>query len=1044
MFEAAGDITSKEIRAYREFAFPSALGDPSHDPFFSVENAPVWITSHGYQLYLQHNDADNSLSMWDPENATMTQLRAYRNCAYMNTINGTYDEYRTQNSTPFSSRAPSRAGSSLGSRASSRANSVFSLAGSRPSSRASFIPPSRAASSRASSPCDKDVIVISDSDSDGFPATVSAPLVVPKIEPLPAPPLSIPPPIAPTRAKGRKGKQKVASSKIQLTREEAVDEIIELSSIPSTWVVPRIPTAYRVDLSHALDLLKVGNRTLKIDRYLRKEDQDSWGGSGGHSIGDALVTGLFPGQTEALKCRRSHLKCNGVWTCEFIDPSLFAGCERYEPDAAAMRELWKHELDANEREAASAPGIISRFYNHIMNSKCKVPCDGVPVLKHLSSGTAYGKQFFIGCSEWTRALKLEHRYLPIPTNVDEDTLRIAMENGGQLPTAPTVNEMCALTVHPRIGKSLQTCPYTHIIQGQIKSARLVQRKCETRMIIFVPVDPLSPARHKALVILRGPHNHPAHPKTNPSMGDQHLLGQAIVLRIHIAPSTSLVYGGEQVSAGSPAYIDHRRVKDFITEHKKKEHPHGMGWAGVLHHFDKEVSLLPADRYLHTTMSKNGFRLAVTMHPQIALLIHQVLSLNIDFTFKRVDGDIDEWEVASMSDRFKQRITFASLFCDAKTTEAFTQLFTELFDTIARITGKPLKLAPFFPDAKCRIVMLDGEVPQALGLGHFLVGYNDPELSGINSRNPIELLQTLPQNLFYSFSTHEIDAWHAFCAAQAHNDIKNWYAHKRANPWILPSVNKFLSAITNESWDITPNHSNLVETAHAGRNAETSIGVGLLTAILQSQARDNAKAAELLQIEQKGVMRKRWNGVGEREKLSAQRKVWRMRKSAVRTDQLTSFESLKAERTAGIEESKASLQREKIFQSEIKSLQDEMKLDSHRSDLREQINTLRREIEEEKDARRAWRVRQNEIDSELERIRKGPLAGVRINGRRPAERRLEVEPGLGISFCQLPETPLTSYQILHLNQPSNLLKFQLHFKTCPATMVIIPKTKHPWT
>ncbi|KAJ7804925.1 hypothetical protein B0H14DRAFT_2611872 [Mycena olivaceomarginata] len=1060
MFEAAGDITSKEIRAYREFAFPSALGDPSHDPFFSVENAPVWITSHGYQLYLQHNDADDSLSMWDPENATMTQLRAYRNCAYMNTINGNYDD----------SRAPSRAGSSLGSCASSRANSVFSLAGSRPISRASFIPPSRAASSRASSPCDKDVIVISDSDSDGFPATVSAPLVVPKIEPLPAPPLSIPPPIAPTRAKGRKGKQKAASSKIQLTREEAVDEIIELSSIPSTWAVPRIPTAYRVDLSHALDLLKVGNRTLKIDRYLRKEgkfrlalgllspellelqDQDSWGGSGGHSIGDALVTGLFPGQTEALKCRRSHLKCNGVWTCEFIDPGLFAGCERYEPDAAAMRELWKHELDANEREAASAPGIISRF-NLLSGAKSRAMEFRY---SNTCQGTAYGKQFFIGCSEWTRALKLEHRYLPIPTNVDEDTLRIAMENGGQLPTAPTVNEMCALTVHPRIGKSLQTCPYTHIIQGQIKSARLVQRKCETRMIIFVPVDPLSPARHKALVILRGPHNHPAHPKTKPSMGDQHLLGQAIgaagtlgltvsrllnVLRIPIAPSTSLVYGGEQVSAGSPAYIDHRRVKEFITEHKKKEHPHGMGWAGVLHHFDKEVSLLPADRYLHTTMSKNGFRLAVTMHPQIALLIHQVLSLNIDFTFKRVDGDIDEWEVASMSDRFKERITFASLFCDAKTTEAFTQLFTELFDTIARITGKPLKLAPFFPDAKCRIVMLDGEVPQALGLGHFLVVYNDPELSGINSRKPHRATATLPQNFhidelprdiprtvimrlksIMSLDTqHEIDAWHAFCAAQAHNDIKNWYAHKRANPWILPSVNKFLSAITNESWDITPNHSNLVETAHAGRNAETSIGVGLLTAILQSQARDNAKAAELLQIEQKGVMRKRWNGVGEREKLSAQRKVWRMRKSAVRTDQLTSFESLKAERTA-----------------------DEMKLDSHRSDLREQINTLRREIEEEKDARRAWRVRQNEIDSELERIRKGPLAGVRINGRRPAERRLEVEPGLGISFCQLPETPLTSYQILHLNQPSNLLKFQLHFKICPATMVIIPKTKHPWT
>jgi hypothetical protein len=72
-------------------------------------------------------------------------------------------------------------------------------------------------------------------------------------------------------------------------------------------------------------------------------------------------------------------------------------------------------------------------------------------------GASYGKQFFIGCSKWTGARKFEHRYLPIPNNVDEDTLRIAMENGGRLPTAPTVNEMCALTVHPRIGKRLKTC-----------------------------------------------------------------------------------------------------------------------------------------------------------------------------------------------------------------------------------------------------------------------------------------------------------------------------------------------------------------------------------------------------------------------------------------------------------------------------------------------------------------------------------------------------------------------------------------------------------
>jgi len=60
------------------------------------------------------------------------------------------------------------------------------------------------------------------------------------------------------------------------------------------------------------------------------------------------------------------------------------------------------------------------------------------------------------------------------------------------------------------------------------------------------------------------------------------------------------------------------------------------------------------RCIHTAVEKNGFRLIVTMHPYIATLIHEVLSLNIDFTFKRVEGAMDEWEVVAFSDRFKER------------------------------------------------------------------------------------------------------------------------------------------------------------------------------------------------------------------------------------------------------------------------------------------------------------------------------------------------------------------------------------------------------
>jgi len=59
---------------------------------------------------------------------------------------------------------------------------------------------------------------------------------------------------------------------------------------------------------------------------------------------------------------------------------------------------------------------------------------------------------------------------------------------------------------------------------------------------------------------------------------------------------------------------------------------------------------------------------------------------------------------------------------------------------------------------------------------------------------------------------------------------DWYQQKLAHPWYLPSVNPFLSIMDEHSWKSTPTHSNVVETAHAARNAETGTGKAILTAI----------------------------------------------------------------------------------------------------------------------------------------------------------------------------------------------------------------------
>ncbi|KAJ7649098.1 hypothetical protein DFH06DRAFT_1332120 [Mycena polygramma] len=883
---------------YREFAFPAALSDRKHEPFFSVEEPTEWITSHGYQLFLLDETA-SSEHVADADLSTR-ELKGYRNCmvtkkyvehpffsmdntdawiapaafqAYVAANPGLFERYR--------SRAPSRAASSI------------SCAPSRASSRASFVP-----SSRASSPVS---FAASDIGSSRPPSAMSLdnaedfanlgdddPEMPTEAAQKPTLPPASKPPAAQSVSNAQitksRGKAKAKPEfNIQLTREHSVNEIIDSSTIPPTFPVqrPDNPTALRLDLTDSQKLLTKNGKVRPLASYILSEDRESWSGSNGHAAGDVQVFGLTDDLDQQILCRRADYKCNGLNVCPHFDESLFGECERYEVDEKGTLEVWERELDENVYEAARPLGPIARFYCRVMNySKCKRSaknCDGIPML----DPSKHGKKSFVGCSKWSAVNRSDHFSHSIPPNVDEESFKFAMENHGLLPGDPvTVNDHCVLTVHPRLG--VQNCVYTHVVDGRIINSKLRKRPCQTRMTIFTPVEKLDIVEFKALVVVKTAHNHPAHPKTKPTAEDRLKLEEAIqaagltgltARKLLIAPTTATVYAGRTIAEHSPAFTDNRKIRDFITDQKKVQHPFGLEFEGVCFEMRRQVERPMATRYIHTAIEKNGFRLIVTMHPYIATLIHEVLSLSIDYTFKRIKGTLDEWEVVGFSDRFKERLTFASLYCDKQTRQAFAQLFTELFDTVQQVTGEPLKLAPFFPTAKCRAIILDGEVPQAQGFADFLAKYNDPEISGIHSRDREELLggslktcgphfernvDELPNDIPIPTiarlksivglqSQSEIECWHKFCAAQDHPAIQNWYQHKLANPWILPSINKFLSKMSPDDWDITPSHSNYVESAHAGRNAATGTGVPILTGILQSHGSDDVIAERLAQM-----------------------------------------------------------------------------------------------------------------------------------------------------------------------------------------------------
>ncbi|KAJ7810417.1 hypothetical protein B0H14DRAFT_2607365 [Mycena olivaceomarginata] len=584
MFSQAAELSLNEIKAYRKWAFPDALGSPDHDPFFSVENALAWMTSSGYQLHALHDDPVISSSYWTPEDASTKYILS--------------DEYQLH---PFLENP------------------------------GQWISPI------------------------AFQARMDTHV----------------------ESRGRPRESTPLSSRAP--------------SFPSTFDVPRIPTAIFVDLSASEHLLKTSRgKVMHADKFIRAEKQESWERSSGHSTGDFDVFGFTSDPTE-------HPACTGV---------------------ATLIRLHKP-------------------------SKC-------------------GKEYFVGCSKWTRSEQGRHLAWSIPANIDEDVPRFVIDNDGQLPNETvTTNADCVLTVHPRVTLNhcllLDTLAYSHIINGRIKPGRI--EKLELG-------EAVASAGVTGLTI-------------------QKLLN---------APTTSSLYGGKRVMESSPAFADPRKVRDFISATKKVENPHGWGWDGLVYHVNtKEAKLLKTERYIHTAMSKNDFRLVITTHPQIAVLIHRVLSLKINFTFKRVEGKMDEWEVIGLVERVQKRYTWPVFTATRQTGTLLPRFFPSFFLIQSPISAKHKALAIF------------------------LAKYNNANISNIWTSNQFKLLLHCLKTCDLHFESLEgTGNSNIWCL----DVFQDWYRHKFNNPWILPSINKSLSKISSSDWDLTPNHSNYVENAHPARNAET--------------------------------------------------------------------------------------------------------------------------------------------------------------------------------------------------------------------------------
>ncbi|TDL25080.1 hypothetical protein BD410DRAFT_801771 [Rickenella mellea] len=708
----------------------------------------------------------------------------------------------------------------------------------------------------------------------------------------------------------------------------------------------------------------VHNRCIHMKREtnclnFQHKDQESWKGTTGHAPGNSKVfcLGDDPGECASVgvQCWQAKLRCNGLCVCEFFDENILKDCERYEPNVEEMQERWQLELDANPIVSLVLTKERIRFYQRAIAAKCRLPtCTGQPVVRALSESKAPsqdGKYHFVSCSEFGGDT-YDHIYIPIPSNVDERQ-------------------------------------FLHLIHTSLMGRYKSEVLSNENLI------------RKAVVILSNAHNHPIHPKSKPTFDEKEHFKEAVDVGGRLAPSTSAVYDGKSMAESSPAYFNKRLVRDAIRDVKLVEYPNGMDWEGVVCEHAKELKLPPDERYIQAVVTKGDFRIVVVMLPRLAVLVHDASYLVIDFTFKRVRGTMNEWEIVIFSD-------IPSLVCSA--IAALVKLFVKY------------------------------ELPKDVPAGDIA------RLKSILRLN----------------TQAEIDDWHTFCRNSPFTSVQtnkviiarlvylsgqvNFEKNCDLDLWETSPDPDPDALVFSLSWDLTPGHSNLVETAHAARNAETSIQVPILTAILElsketrcragaltaSRSRpqhptittnkvanllrkvatptierdadaltnsvltlsrtclqetshlfsDIEKANKIVLMNKECILPNRWNGPKHREIHNQQRRAWGAEKKHLREadkaeylELTTLLDQLKQEKTASMQRTrdlKPCIDVLKAINAGVQTASEE-----------EELRLANRELTEQLDRRRELTQRIKELTDKSKAMKDLDLNGVRLNGGRPA-------------------------------------------------------------
>jgi hypothetical protein len=156
--------------------------------------------------------------------------------------------------------------------------------------------------------------------------------------------------------------------------------------------------------------------------------------------------------------------------------------------------------------------------------------------------------------------------------------------------------------------------------------------------------------------------------------------------------------------------------------------------GVLDQYEEDLKLPHSEHYIHVVRMEGDLKLAVCLDAKLAELVHEVQYLVPDFTFKRVVGDLNEWEVAVWEADSQESescasttlprsskvlttrtgVTACRVYCNRATKQAFMYIFDGFFLAVEKLTGRGVRFKVFDPKGNLISIHFDMEAAQVQG------------------------------------------------------------------------------------------------------------------------------------------------------------------------------------------------------------------------------------------------------------------------------------------------------------------------------------------